>query len=400
MFAKRLSFVLVTVAISFVTLTCKDQGQVASPVEPQFAKPVKPVPVEPVEPKLVEFWVHEHEDCKGGMIHVAVSGDFLRIETNVSHDYWFNGILDRRPYAEEHWEMAERGPAQPPTEWNEDRTLGHIDVCFNGERIDDVYGDGSGGLVYFLDSPATSVDGKGADPFAFAVWVVTSEKQFEPAVGTYFRPEGVIVGGETKGQEGESVTSAWHDEESFDGVRSYAVFQPETAKSFLYFDALDVTATCQVVTILGRNKRTPSVTTSTITAVATFGFGSTPVPWPSDGYLRTESHLRVTQDGNVKFFSGPLTNPLLLNEAQVTYTWTRDGALEGNFEVELLSDFLAPALDYRDQFVYDPGRNTVTTTAGFDGDPWNALTNLSTTINDGYFPVAHSNVVTVTCGQG
>jgi hypothetical protein len=400
MFAKRLSFLLVTVAISFVTLTCKDQGQIASPVEPQFAKPIKPVPVEPVEPKLVEFWVHEHADCEGGMIHVAVSGDFLRIETNVSHDYWFNGILDRRPYAEDHWEMAERGPAQPPTEWNEDRTLGHIDVCFKGERIDYVYGDGSGGTEYFVDSPATSVGGTGADPFAFAVWVVTSEKQFEPAVGTYFRPEGVIVGGVTGEQEGESVTSAWHDGESFADVRSYAVFQPETAKNFLYFDALELDATCQVVTIPGRNKKTPSVTTTTITAVATFGFGSTGEEWPSDGYLRTESHLRVSQGGNVKFFSGPLTNPLLLNQAQVNYTWTTDVALEGDFEVKLLTDFLAPAQDYRDQFVYDPGENTVSTTAGFDGGDWNATDNLSTTINDGNFPVAHSNVVTVTCGQG
>jgi len=395
MFVKRLSFVLVTAAISFVTLTCRDQGQVASPVEPQFAKPV---PVEPVEPKLEEFWVHEHDDCAGGMIHVVVSGDFLRIETNVSHDYWFNGILDRRPYGEDHWEMAERGPAQPETVWNEERTLGHIDVCFNGERIDYVYGDGSGGLEYFLDSPATSVGGTGADPFAFAVWVVTAEKKFEPAVGKYFRPAGVIVGGETGEQEVQTVTSAWPGGE-FDNVRSYAVFQPETAQNFLYFDALELDATCQVVTIPGRNKKTPSVTTTTITAVATFGFGSTGESWPPDGYLRTESHLRVSQDDGQLFFSGPLTNTLLGDQAQVTYTWTTDGALGGDVQVELLADFLAPSLDYRDQFVYDPGRNTVTSTAGFDGDPWGAG-NLSTTINDGKFPVAHSNPVTVTCGQG
>ncbi len=110
--SERLPILCLSIAIGLTTLTCTDQGEVASPVEPQFAKTVKPAPA---EPKLEEFWVYSTDDvplpgCDGGqVIHVVVSGDFLWLETVVTQDHWFNGIRDFLVLSgsDEHYEQGD-----------------------------------------------------------------------------------------------------------------------------------------------------------------------------------------------------------------------------------------------------------------------------------------------------
>ena len=190
MSTKRFSALCLTVGIVLPTLMCTDQAGVVSPVDPQFAKKVKPPPAEPV---LEEFWVYRDalSDCPGEIIHIVVSGDFQYIGTTIAHDHFFNGVRDLGF----HFEYGFRGPEYPETDWNDDGTEGHIDVCFQGEQIDHIYGDGSGGLEYFADYPSTSVGGTGADPFAISFGAVINDGPRFETRG--FRPAGVVEGGET-----------------------------------------------------------------------------------------------------------------------------------------------------------------------------------------------------------
>jgi len=400
----------------FITVSCSD-GPIESPVEPQFARKVKPTPA---EPKLEEFWVHRdaNSDCTGEIIHIVASGDFIRIATTVAHDHFFNGIRDMSF----HFEYGFRGPDAPETDWNAEGTLGHVDVCFQGEQTDHTYPGGEVAYGLFVDYPSTSVGGTGADPFAIYVGITTSQKKYT-SDGKGFRPAGVIVGGEMGAPEEEvgSGISSWHPEQDFGTVRSYAVWESPPPKGYLFFDGLAlVDATCQVSTeIVGKGKNKTEVTTTTVTAEVDFDFGAedisgTGLTWDQDFWV--EGHLRVSpvETGSPVLTSDRYRTPS--QDGRVTYTWSIDEILTGeNVKVEFLADFLigraAAAIwegDNLFDYVYDPGRNhsDIRTTAGFDRAGWEATDwdptyNVSTSINDELFPVAHSHSavpVVVTCG--
>lgn len=405
----------------FITLSCSD-GPIESPVEPQFAKGSKPGKPTPAEPVLEEFWVHKDDAfCLGGqVIHVVVSGEFLWLETAVTQDHWFNGIRDFLVLSgsDEHYEQVDRGPVQPPTTvWNTDgTTMGHIDVCFTGERVDFVHPGGEIQQADFLDAPSTSVEADGyedgADPFAFTVYAVTDEIKFKPNVSKRFRPTGVVVGGFTRDPDPEGVglemgTSEFHPLQSFDDVRSYAIYKAPDSHDFVSFESINLTASCQVTTsTVGRGKKATQVTQTTVTAEAAFGFwvhdenGILQEDWPSYGFVWTEAHLRVSKGDEELYFSGPERQGFRSPEGLTTYTWTMDGEFTGDVKVELLVDNLTLEANPNNFFPYHPGFNRVTTTAGDPLKAWNASTNVSSVINDGKFPVAWPEAKTVTCGQG
>ena len=424
--SERLPILCLSIAIGLTTLTCTDQGEVTSPVDPQFVKPAKTTPA---EPKLEEFWVYESDDiegadvdgdgvvCPGGqVIHVVVSGEFLWLETAVTQDHWFNGIRDFLVLSgsDEHYEQGDRGPVQPPTDWNTEGTMGHIDVCFTGERVDYVYPGGEIALSYFVDAPSTSVNADGADPFAFTVYAVTDEIKFKPNVSVRFRPTGVVVDGGWRDPDSEGVTvtnGVFHDSQSFDDVRSYAIYKAPVSDGFVSFESINLTASCQVTTsTVGRGKKATQVTQTTVTAEVAFGFGvhdedGIAKDWPSDGFVWTEAHLRVSPEGEAPFFSGPQRRAFQSSAGLATYTWTTDGELADYVKVELLVDNLTLDTDHgHDDFIYDPGLNGVRTTAGwFDGvlwEDWIAPPTVFNVINDGRFPVAWPEAITVNCGQG
>jgi hypothetical protein len=410
MSAKQLPILLLVSFIGFTTLTCKDRGEIVSPVDPQFARPAK---VTPPEPKLEEFWVYEDTDedseCSGGqVIHIVVSGGFEFIGTSLVHDQFFNGIRDMSF----HFEYSFRGPEYPPTAWNDGRTEGHIDVCFQGEQLDHIYGDGSGGLRYFVDYPSTFVAGTdGADPFAITVAAVIDSdvNHFDNRV---FRPTGVVVNGDTGEPEAGPITSSWHPGETFGHVRSYAVWNSEPPAGHLFFEDIEVLeASCQVSTVIaGKGKNKTEVVTTTLTAEVGFDFGAVNLGdliWNQDYWA--EGHLRVTPSTGPGLVSGYYRTPR--QDGSATYTWSIEGGdLAGQeIDVEFLADFLiaqsAPA-DWEGEnvfdYVYNPGLNPggLGTTAGFDGAPWPVDNQVPQEIFDELFPVAYSNHFPVTCGQG
>lgn len=386
--------------LGLITLSCSD-GPIESPVEPQFARKVKPTRAEPL---VEEFWVHRdaESDCAGEIIHIVASGDFLRIATTVAHDHFFNSIRDMGF----HFEYGFRGPDAPETEWNAEGTLGHVDVCFQGEQTDHTYPGGEVAYGLFVDYPSTSVGGTGADPFAIFVGVTTSEKN-NASDGKGFRPTGVIVGGEMGAPEREvaSGTSSWHIEQDFGIVRSYAVWESPPPKGYLFFDGLTlVDASCQVSTeIVGKGKKKTEVTTATVTVQVDFDFGAedidgTGLHWDQDFW--GEGHVRVTpvEAGYPVLVSDRFRTTK--QDGTGTFTLPIDPILSGqDVRVEFLADFLiaSPAAnpwegDNVFDYVYDPGRNhpDIITKAGFDGADWDATHNVSKDIHDSLFPVAYS----------
>jgi hypothetical protein len=92
-----------------------------------------------------------------------------------------------------------------------------------------------------------------------------------------------------------------------------------------------------------------------------------------------------------------------------TYTWSIDGNIGSEVDVELLVDFLiaqSGALPWEEanvhDYVYDPSQNhpSLKTTAGLLGPLWPEDNNVSQVIFDEKYPVAHSNKIRVPCGQG
>jgi hypothetical protein len=89
-----------------------------------------------------------------------------------------------------------------------------------------------------------------------------------------------------------------------------------------------------------------------------------------------------------------------------SYSWTFDTqTAPQSMQVEFVLDYLfASGSDEAYDYVYDPGKNgtSTTTTAGYDdvgpgNPPWDPVSNVSTTLYDGLFPVAHSGLETVVC---
>lgn len=408
MWIKRFCALFPTVLIAILTINCSDRTETVAPVEPQFAKKIKPPPAEPA---LEEFWVYRDASsgCQGEIIHIVVSGQYEYIGTAVAHDHFFNGVRDTGF----HFEYGFRGPEYPETEWNSEGTEGHVDVCFKGEQIDHIYGDGSGGLRYFVDFPATAAGDDGADPFAISIGAVIDGDgpHFE---GKSFRPEGVVDDGVPGAPEASGGSSAWHPGMTFDGVRSYAVWKSGPPLGYLYFQEITLTAaSCQVSTeVLGRGKNKTEVTRTIVTADVSLDFEADDLPdtgliWNQDFW--GEGHLRILAgDGTtLHLTSGFRTRS---NDGSEIFTVSLEGDYSGQtLGIEFLADFLIAqtaaepwAGDNVFDYVYDPGRNAagLLTTAGFDGSLWSPGSNVSRTIHDQRFPVAHSERVFVTCGAG
>ncbi len=206
---RRLSILLPALAIALLSQSCKDTSDLLSPVEPQFAKggnPGKPgdgdPPAEVVDPVLKEFWVYQDLGAcpDGSMIHVVVEGTFQSLGVGFTHDHFFNGVRDDDPPYETHYEFGFGGGEDPPTEFNEDGTQGHIDVCWTGEMTVDYENGEIVNTSFFSDYPATSVGGTGADPFVIGVSAFIGQD------GRYFhsksfRIEGVVEDGARLGTE-------------------------------------------------------------------------------------------------------------------------------------------------------------------------------------------------------
>lgn len=405
--SRRFLPLLPVLAIAVFAQSCKDTTDLMSPVEPQFEKGGKPGKPSPSEPELLEFWVYHDALGCSQKIHIVVSGSYLRIGKGIAHDHFFNAVRDITP----HFEYGFGGPKTDPTEFNEDGTVGHADVCFDGIRAE--YTDEAGDVThtaYFVDYPSTSVGGTGADPFAISPSVLISQTK-STSRGKRFQPPGVVVGGETLAPEPSllpgDLNSEWHDEVTdFGVVRSYAVWKytesSPAPRGYLFYDDLAVgEASCEVSSRRVGKKVKTLVSTTTISAQITITYGATP---PYNQHYWGEGHLVV---------DGIRSERIHLPQISGTYLLTRsfDGDLsqgQGLVDVEFVADFLQATSGTDDwqgdhfselyDFVYNPERNTPYTTAGFVGSEWNPdLDKVSKELGDELFPVAHSNTVAVDC---
>jgi hypothetical protein len=397
---KRIS--LCSLLVALLAVACHDATDLAGPSEPQFKKGGKP---SAPDPKLEEFWVYSITGGCDQMIHIVVSGAFLRIGKNIIHDHFFNGVRDDDPPVETHFEYGFSGPITPPTEFNSDGTVGHADVCFDGVRSVDMDADGNRTLESrFVDYPATSVGGTGADPFAISPGVVTRQTKSITSV-RIFRPRGVVVDGDALARDETEVTSSWHGA-VFEDVSSYAVYQGEAARGDLFYDGLSIgDVSCSVGTSqIGRGKNKTTVTTTTISANVTVDYGADA---EFNQHFWGEGHFRLVTDDTDGLISGRIMTP------QTGGTFSASTDFDGDWsgqtvEVEFIADFLQATSGIEEwpghyseiyDFVYNPGRNSVSvlTTAGIGGDVW-SVGNVSTTLDDGLFPVVYSGSVTVECG--
>lgn len=394
--------------IALLAVACHDATDIAGPSEPQFAKGGKTTGA---EPKLEEFWVYSEgedpEDCKQ-KIHIVVSGTFIRIGKNINHDHFFNGVRDDDPPVETHFEFGFGGPITPTppdfATYPDGTNVGHADVCFDGVRSVDTDDMGNELISHFRDYPATSVGGSGADPFAISPGVVTRQTKNSTSFRV-FRPRGVVVGGETLTRDEPTVTSSW-DGVAYQNVTSYAVHQGNPARGDLFFEYLSIAdVSCSIGTSqVGRGKNKTTVTTTTISANVTVDYGA---DLPFNQNFWGEGHLRlVTEDTPEGLISGRIRTP------QTDGTFSASMEFEGDWSgqeviVEFIADFLHATSGDHDiwdyhyselyDFVYNPGRNWMRTTAGIGGPEWDKLFNVSKYLDDGLFPVAYSGSLGIVC---
>ncbi|MEJ2238902.1 MAG: hypothetical protein P8X82_11445 [Gemmatimonadales bacterium] len=382
--------------IASLAVACHDATNPTGPTEPQFAKGGK---ASDPDPKLEEFWVYSTDGCDQ-MIHIVVSGTFLSIGKDIIHDHFFNGVRD----LETHFEFGFGGPITPPTEFNADGTIGHADVCFDGIRSVDRDADGNRTFTSrFVDYPATSVDGTGADPFAISPGVILSQTKGSTSFRT-FRPRGVVANRDTLSRNEPEVTSSWHQTD-FQDVSSYAVYQGAPASGDLFYNGLSMgDASCSVATSqVGRGKNKTTVTTTTVSANVTVDYGADA---EYNQHFWSEGHFRLVTDDTP---DGVISRRIMMPQTDGTFSASAD--FDGDWSgqtvvVDFIADFLNATSGTEEwpghyseiyDFVYNPGQNSMSTTAGIGGLPWDVEDNVSKELDDGLFPVVYAGSVAVEC---
>ena len=85
---------------------------------------------------------------------------------------------------------------------------------------------------------------------------------------------------------------------------------------------------------------------------------------------------------------------------------TRSGHQQTNLHEISIADFLQATSGSEEwpghyseiyDFVYNPARNAMPTTAGIGGELWDGVTHVSKELDDGLFPVVSAGSVTVDC---
>jgi hypothetical protein len=394
MLGKRSALVVVALGLLVATGSCRERSNPISPPEPQMAKGGKPTgPAASTEPDLQEFWVYTTDDEQ--CVHIVMSGTYASLGFNPAYDYFFNGWQD----VDDHYEVYQTGFPGGDIQYREvdGVALGHTDICYHGERQYT-----TDGPVYFKDFPTTDVDGSGGDPIAL-VPVAVIESTDRTQSFRQFRPRGVVVGGQVERRTESDVASIWHDG-AFPEVRSFAISHGEEATKRLFVGALSIdNVTCTATTATtgsGRNKQRVAI--AKVDLGAELGISAD----PGVEYW-VETHVLVFPEvdghqGSEPIFVSPRKT---FNDATGSSLTTTSSA---SFQTDLAGQavYVELAVDYLwgfdSDYVYDPRQNAVPhTTAGFgygtDGNAWNASTNASTTLDDGKFPVAHSDAVRVVC---
>lgn len=405
--------IVYSVLIAFLTAACHDATDLIGPEDALLAKGGKPGAPTEAEPKLEEFWVYSVPGVCEQMIHIVASGDFIRIGKNINHDHFFNAVRDDDPPVETHFEYAFGGPSSGETQFKEDGTIGHVDVCFDGVRSVERDADGNvEHVAEFVDYPSTSVDGTGVDPFAISPGVVTYQTSTTTGVRV-FRPMGVVVGGDELTTTGPvNVTSAWHDDAPFASVRSYALHQGANPWGYIYYDALSMSdLSCSIATEKVRiDKVKTTVTTTTISANVTVGYAAS---GPNAELIEDfwgEGHFMVITDEDPDDDVPPDTTV-----SRRIMTPANDGTFSASIDVEgdwsgktVLVNFFVDFLHttgvgedwpghYAEvgNYVYDPGLNSNPTFAGIGGELWDGVNNVSKALGDGLFPVTYANTEAV-----
>ncbi|MCG6955357.1 MAG: hypothetical protein LJF04_05125 [Gemmatimonadetes bacterium] len=401
MFGKRSSLGVLALGLLVAAASCGERNSPVTPPDPQMAKGgghTKPSPS--TEPELQEFWVYTTGDDQ--CVHIVMSGTFQKMGVLPAYDYFFNGLVDQ----DEHFEVNSwtfQAPGDVEYRDIERQTLGHRDICYHGER--EITFDGSEySRVHFKDFPTTDFDGSGGDPIAFILGAV-----IESTDGTQsqrlFTPHGVVVGGNTLERTGMNVTSVWyHDgngtEDTFDNVSSFAISHGASSTENLHVDQLSIdNVSCAMTTTTvgsGKDKRRVAVAGFDLDGTLRFGADA------PGAYDWAETHVLVFPEVDGQKGSEPI-----FVSSRKTFNDTKGVAFTAPFSTSYQADlagqavYVELAVDYlfgmNSDYVYDPGQNLVVTTAGFgygtNGNAWS----VSTALDDGKFPVAHSNAVRVVC---
>lgn len=350
------------------------------------------------EATLEEFWVYTVDGVD--YVHMVASGGVDAVKKSVAYDHFFNGGWDGSGSLDQHYEFFFSGAPTPQSPLGDG--VAHADYPFHGDRTVEGYP--------YPDYPATSVNGSGADPFAFSVGAYNGTDKR----GSW-RPIGVVHGSETftpewAGPEGTGVVGTGHTETHLN-VRSYATFQGATPAGALWVEDLQFeSARCSTRTVKeghGKNATRTSVTTVTGDISVTFGRDPALDVVPSNPeweYVWWEGH-----------FVDPVTGVMserVRPPSDDGGAWTLVGDMPDGWSggsLEFVVDYLypsaSPGVDGENynggtfaDYVYDPSRNNVGTTAGLSGENWTSGT-ASTQVGDQRFPVAHSaQTIQVGCG--
>jgi hypothetical protein len=205
------------------------------------------------------------------------------------------------------------------------------------------------------------------------------------------------------------VSSPWHANQVFQDVSSYAVMRGASpAAGQLFFTELSIAnPSCNVTTkVEGRGQNKVTVASASVSAQVSIGYGATGI---YNQHFWGEGHFLLTDVLSGESF---VSSRVLTPQTDATFYLSREMDVGGTPDgrevlVEFVADYLHPMSgidpwpgadpDERDDWVYDPAWNRIFTSAGFRGGAWDPVANVSKALDDGNFPVAHSNAVLLTC---
>lgn len=388
MSGKRVLLLCLAAVAAFAALTCQNQDSPVSLLDPQFARKPKPEPVE--EPKLEEFWVVQGDP---DVLHVVWSGGGTVVDPSVAWDHFFNGIHDDDFPVDDHYEYQMFGPPEAKGTLTTNGWR-HADISWNGGRHED-------GSYPYPNFPATEIPGEG-DPFSFRLTFLDDDGM---RVGGAV-PFGVVVGGNNEFGEilpADVVTSVvgnGHDENL--AVRSYATFAGAPRTGTISITELSMpSVSCKARTVKVNGERLKQVLVS----------GEVTVNFTKDPPITLEYGEYIWWEGRfLDEDTGAISSRLHLSGSG-TYSigrtmppgWT-GGSVSFVVDYVVSSASLTSTTDPLNHetasyYVYDPSLNAtgVITTAGFSDLLW-ADHGPSSAVNDGKFPVAHTEAYPLNCG--